>query len=54
MDGWWHAATLDEIIRRAVAERVEATGGNKRRAAETLGIDRTTLYARLRSNESAG
>ncbi len=47
-ESWWKAAPLEEIIRRAVAERVELLGGNKRRAAESLGIDRTTLYARLR------
>ncbi len=51
-EGWWKTAPLDEIIRRAVAERVEILGGNKRRAAESLGIDRTTLYARLRTTES--
>ncbi len=51
-EGWWKTAPLDEIIRRAVAERVELSGGNKRRAAESLGIDRTTLYARLRTPES--
>ena len=49
---WWKAAPLDEIIRRAVAERVELLGGNKRRAAESLGIDRTTLYARLRDPQA--
>jgi transcriptional regulator with GAF, ATPase, and Fis domain/tetratricopeptide (TPR) repeat protein len=49
---WWKSAPLEEIVRRAVAERVELAGGNKRRAAESLGIDRTTLYARLRHPES--
>ena len=51
-EDWWKNAPLDEIVRRAVAERVELAGGNKRRAAESLGIDRTTLYARLRTPES--
>ena len=51
-EGWWKTAQLEEIIRRAVTERLELLGGNKRRAAESLGIDRTTLYARLRSPES--
>ena len=47
-ENWWGEAPLEEIIRRAVADRVELAAGNKRRAAESLAIDRTTLYARLR------
>lgn len=41
-------ATLDEIIAAAVTQRMAHFGGNKRRTAESLGIDRGTLYARLR------
>lgn len=36
--------TLAEIERRYAAEVLRATGGNKTRAAEILGIDRKTLY----------
>lgn len=36
--------TLSEIERRYAREILRATGGNKTRAAEILGIDRKTLY----------
>lgn len=36
--------TLAEIERRYACEVLRATGGNKTRAAEILGIDRKTLY----------
>lgn len=36
--------TLAEIERRYAHEVLRATGGNKTRAAEILGIDRKTLY----------
>lgn len=36
--------TLSEIERRYAREVLRATGGNKTRAAEILGIDRKTLY----------
>lgn len=50
--------TLAEIERRYAAEVLRATGGNKTRAAEILGIDRKTLYrligaARARAPQSA-
>ncbi len=35
---------LKEMERRYVLQVLQATGGNKKRASEILGIDRTTLY----------
>ncbi len=35
---------LDEMERRYLLHVMEATGGNRSRAAEVLGIDRRTLY----------
>lgn len=46
---WLMTATLDDVITRVVQGRVDALAGNKRRAAESLGIDRGTLYNRLKS-----
>jgi len=40
--------TLVEAERRAIAEALRATGGNKARAAELLGIARSTLMEKLR------
>ena len=36
--------TLDEVERRHLLRALEVTGGNKKRAAEILGINRRTLY----------
>jgi DNA-binding NtrC family response regulator len=36
--------TIDEMERRYLLHVLEATGGNRSRAAEVLGIDRRTLY----------
>jgi DNA-binding NtrC family response regulator len=35
---------IDEIERRYLLHVLEATGGNRKRAAEILGINRKTLY----------
>jgi len=43
--------TLEEIERRHIDRVLEATGGNKKQAAEILGIARETLYQKLRSRE---
>ncbi len=40
-------ASLDTLIRQHVARVLAATGGNKKRAAEILGVDRRTLYRML-------
>ncbi|MSP92609.1 MAG: GAF domain-containing protein [Myxococcales bacterium] len=47
-DGTPAVGTLDDIVTRAVRQRLAACGGNKRQAALSLGIDRGTLYAKLR------
>jgi two-component system response regulator HydG len=39
--------TLEELERRYIARVMKAMGGNKTRAARTLGLDRRTLYRRL-------
>ncbi len=46
--------TLEQLERDAIAAALEATGGNKARAAALLGIDRTTLYRKLKDLEIAG
>jgi two-component system response regulator HydG len=42
------ARKLDELVREHILAAVAAAGGNKTKAAELLGIDRSTLYARLK------
>ena len=47
--------TLAELERRYIALVLSESGGNKKKAAERLGIDRRTLYRALeRSGEHAG
>jgi sigma-54 specific flagellar transcriptional regulator A len=38
---------------RMIAEALERTGGNKNRAAELLGLNRTTLVEKLRRKRTA-
>lgn len=40
--------TLDEVRRRHVVHVLDACGGNRSEAAKILGVDRKTLYRRLR------
>ena len=42
------SGSIDDLERQAVIAALEASGGNKARAAQQLGIDRTTLYKKLR------
>jgi DNA-binding NtrC family response regulator len=48
--GWMPPAdrTLDEIEREVILATLRRTGGNVKEAAVSLGIDRSTLYDRLR------
>lgn len=41
-------STLDGMQRQALVEALQKAGGNKKRAAEMLGIHRPTLYAKLK------
>ena len=41
--------TLAEVERQYIIQVLERLGGNKKAAAEVLGIDRSTLYAKLKS-----
>lgn len=43
--------SLEEVEKRYIRKVLEATGGNKRRTAELLGIARRTLYRRLEDTE---
>ena len=44
---------LESVEDRMIAEALERTGGNKNRAAELLGLNRTTLVEKLRRKRTA-
>jgi two-component system response regulator HydG len=46
--------TLRELEREYILETLRQTGGNKRRAAEWLGLDRKTLYRKLDEYQADG
>lgn len=47
--GSWQPISLGELERRHVLKVLEHTRGNKKRAAEILGIERCTLYSKLKN-----
>jgi DNA-binding NtrC family response regulator len=47
-DGTDLRAILEAVEDRMISEALERTGGNKNRAAELLGLNRTTLVEKLR------
>ncbi|MFH1377884.1 MAG: sigma 54-interacting transcriptional regulator [Planctomycetota bacterium] len=44
--------TLEAMERRCIQRALDAAGGNKKKAADILGIDRSTLYAKLKQDKS--
>ena len=52
LNGSDSVSSLDALERRHVLATLEREGGNKARAAESLGIDLSTLYRKLRRYES--
>ncbi len=47
--GAWEPISLSELEKQHIERVLEHTGGNKKRAAEILGIERCTLYSKLKS-----
>jgi Nif-specific regulatory protein len=45
----WQPESLDAMQKRHIQRVLEHTGGNKKKAAEILGIERCTLYSKLKS-----
>ena len=51
--GTWQPISLQALERDHIARVLEHTGGNKKRAAEILGIERCTLYAKIKAHDLA-
>lgn len=47
----WEPTSLSAVEKKHIARVLEHTGGNKKKAAEILGIERCTLYAKIKSYE---
>jgi transcriptional regulator with PAS, ATPase and Fis domain len=48
--GWsWKPESLEEVQKKHIRKVLEYTGGNKKKAAEILGIERCTLYSKLKA-----
>ena len=43
--------TLQELERQAIAAAIQRTSGNIKEAASVLGIDRSTLYEKIKKYE---
>lgn len=50
-DGAGPPLTLAELERQAISRALEATGGNVAQAARALGINKATLYRKLKKND---
>lgn len=50
----WEPISLQRLEERHIKRVLEHTGGNKKKAAEILGIERCTLYAKLKSYDGPG
>ena len=48
-DSTWEPISLQNLEKIHIGRVLEHTGGNKKRAAEILGIERCTLYAKLKT-----
>ena len=46
--------SLEELERNYIQHVLEATGGNRSQAARILGLDRKTLYRKLKETDDAG
>jgi transcriptional regulator with GAF, ATPase, and Fis domain len=46
----FESSTLKSIVREALLDALRKTGGNRRRAAQTLGVSRSTFYRMLASH----
>ncbi len=52
--GWPVAAPLEEVERRHILKVLEAVGGHRERAAAILGINKTTLWRKLKQYDPDG